>query len=265
MPLTQLTPEQVEDECQIEKRRIAFLDAKLASFSPPQRLELKQWLAKYAAESINFLTGVLIESGAIKAQDQTVKISLIILSSAGMRHHFGRVIAGVAWIDTATIGLLDHLALAPEEVVRSVMIHECLHLLYPHANQNLFGPLTIRADIVNQYPTDQHCEEEWVRRMEARICGLNHSLDYWEMAVEEFGDNWKPVYEKLIKQQAQALGKHCGQSNSMTVEQRAEIVRLVHSGQKSQTEVARLFSADPATVCRIVHHNTETTTTSKTP
>lgn len=52
---------------------------------------------------------------------------------------------------------------------------------------------------------------------------------------------------------AQANGKHCGRPSRLTDEQKAEIARLVHSGQKTQAEVARLFHADPATVCRIVH------------
>lgn len=56
---------------------------------------------------------------------------------------------------------------------------------------------------------------------------------------------------------AQANGKHCGRPSRLTDEQKAEIARLVRSGQKSQAEVARLFSADPATVCRIVHNTTE--------
>jgi len=56
---------------------------------------------------------------------------------------------------------------------------------------------------------------------------------------------------------AQANGKHCGRPGRLTAEQKTEIARLVHSGQKTQAEVARLFSADPATVCRIVHNTTE--------
>lgn len=56
---------------------------------------------------------------------------------------------------------------------------------------------------------------------------------------------------------AQAYGKHCGRPGRLTAEQKAEIARLVRSGQKTQAEVARLFHADPATVCRIVHTNTE--------
>jgi DNA invertase Pin-like site-specific DNA recombinase len=62
---------------------------------------------------------------------------------------------------------------------------------------------------------------------------------------------------------AQANGKHCGRPGKLSDEQKAEIARLVHSGQKSQAEVARLFSADPATVCRIVHSHKPTTKTTK--
>jgi hypothetical protein len=191
-----LTPEEVEEESQIEKLRIAFLDAKLASYSQIQRLELNQWLSKFAEQSIQAFTDYLNESGILNVQVYP-RVTPVILSSAEMRHHIGRVSSGVAWIDTATIGLLNHLALAPEEVVKSVACHEYLHVLYSQMNLNTAEPLAIRADIVNQYPEEQHAEEEWVRRMDHEFVGEFDYLEMWELAVEEFGVNWPQAYEKI--------------------------------------------------------------------
>ncbi len=52
---------------------------------------------------------------------------------------------------------------------------------------------------------------------------------------------------------AKSKGKHCGRPSKLSQEQKAEVHRLVTSGQKSQAECARQFNVDPATVCRIVH------------
>jgi len=62
---------------------------------------------------------------------------------------------------------------------------------------------------------------------------------------------------------ALAESERNGRPSNLSPRQRAEIRRLAMSGQKPQAEVARQFSADSATVCRIAHTNTETTTTTK--
>jgi len=97
------------------------------------------------------------------------------------------------------IGILDHFALAPKEVIQKVVIHECLHILYPLIRHKLLRQ-PIRPGIKHDYPLQQHSEEEWVRQMEERICGRIGYSEFWELAVEEGGENWESLYENLIKQ-----------------------------------------------------------------
>ncbi|MCB4821248.1 recombinase family protein [Roseicella aerolata] len=51
---------------------------------------------------------------------------------------------------------------------------------------------------------------------------------------------------------AAALGRKGGRRPKLNSEQRAMVVRLVESGQKTAAEVARLFAVDPATVSRLL-------------
>lgn len=202
MTSTPLTPAEIEEERVIADRRVAFLDAKIAALSLQQKQQLTNDLAKTAAQAVKMLSERLAQWKIQSSSDKPIRMELRILSSSEMPTMNGRTASGAAWPKAGIVGVLNHLIFAPKEVLRSVVIHECLHLVYPHLQQKLLKQPKIRMGILEDYPEANHVEEEWVRKLEARICGPNHNLDYWELAVEEFGDNWKPAYEKLRKQKS---------------------------------------------------------------
>ena len=202
MPVTTvsrlLTPDDIEEERQIEDRRIMYLDAILASLSTQQREQGYARLFAIAKHTINMLEPKLKQLKILEGIEELPPIYMIVLPSAEMRGNNGRVMAGVAWIDTGDIGLLDHLALAPDELISNIVIHECLHLVY-HLTKPV-RQLAVRVEIEAEYPADQHDEEEWVRRVETRICGAIPYLECWESAVVVYGDLWPRAYE-IMKEQ----------------------------------------------------------------
>ncbi|TAE87555.1 MAG: M48 family peptidase [Verrucomicrobia bacterium] len=197
MTPTPLTPAEIEEERKINNRRVAFLDAKIAALSVQLKQQLMKNLAKTAANGVKMLSDRLVQWKIHPPSDKTEHIAVCILPSSEMPIINGRVASGVAWPTQGAIGVINHLIFAPKEVQRSVVIHECLHLVYPHLQQKLSQQPKIRMGILEDYPEDHHVEEEWVRKLEARVCGSINKLEYWELAVEEFGDNWKPAYEKF--------------------------------------------------------------------
>lgn len=202
MTSTLLTPAEIEEEREIANRRVAFLDAKIAALSLQQKQQLANELTKTAAQAVKMLCERLAQWKIQSSSDKPIRMDFRILSPSEMPIMNGRIAAGAAWPREGIVGVLNHLVFAPKEVLRSVVIHECLHLMYPHIQQELAQQSNIRMAILEDYPEDRHVEEEWVRKLEARICGSNHNLEYWELAVEEFGDDWKPAYEKLKKQKS---------------------------------------------------------------
>jgi hypothetical protein len=202
MKYTPLTPNEIEEEREIANRRVAFLDAKFAALSPQRKQQLTNELTKTAAQAVKMLCEKLVQWKIQSSSDKPIRANLCILSSSEMPILNGRIASGAAWPGEGIVGVLNHLVFAPKEVLRSVVIHECLHLMYPHMKQVRSKQLACRMAILVDYREDRHVEEEWVRTFEARICGSNHNLEYWELAVEEFGDNWKPAYEKLKQQKS---------------------------------------------------------------
>jgi DNA invertase Pin-like site-specific DNA recombinase len=51
---------------------------------------------------------------------------------------------------------------------------------------------------------------------------------------------------------AKALGKHLGRPSKLSLEQRAEVLRSIKAGEKSQAEWARLFNVAPSAISRLV-------------
>lgn len=184
MSYTQITHEEIEEEREIAKHRVAFLDAKLAALPLQQRQQLADELAKTAAGAVKMLCDKLALWKIQLSSDKPIRMDLRILSSSEMPTRNGRTVSAAAWPEIGVVGLLNHLALAPKEVLRTVVIHECLHLMYPFMPHEFMQQPKIRSGILLDYKEEHRAEEEWVRRMEARICGLNHNLEYWELSVE---------------------------------------------------------------------------------
>ena len=202
-----LTPEEIEQERQIENRRIAFLDAKLAALTRQQRKQAMNYLTRTAKQAVGLLHARATRWKLFQLSGDLIRLKFTIFSTKhNVRGHTGRVASGAAWADKNMIGILDHFALASKEVIQKVVIHECLHILHPLIRHKL-SQQSIRPGIEHDYSLQQHSEEEWVRQMEERICGRIGYLEFWELAVEEGGDNWKFLYEHIIKQYSSCLSR----------------------------------------------------------
>jgi len=108
---------------------------------------------------------------------------------------------GRAYIEKSIITTLTLLAWAPKEIIRQVAAHEVLHIVY-HGQEarwhQLQKPL-VASQIVREYPEAVQQEEQWVRNMMEKLGYNENHLELWELAVEETGDKWKPLYYQLKK------------------------------------------------------------------
>jgi len=194
-----LTPEEIEQELQIEKRRIAFLDAKLAALTEQQREQAMNYLTRTAQQAMDLLQKRNTQWRLYQFPKAPVLIRVAVLSTKhNVLSNTGRVAPAAAWSDKMMIGILNLYAFAPKEVIQKLVIHETLHIVY-NTTPHISPPKAIRASITRDYPTDIHSEEEWVRQMEERICGATPHIELWEVAVDEGGENWKPLYKRLVK------------------------------------------------------------------
>lgn len=195
-----LTPEEIEQEYQIADRRIAFLEAKLVALTEQQRKQSMNYLFRTAQQALDLLQKRNSQWRLFQFQKFPFLIKFAVLS---LKHNVlsntGRVVPAAAWSDKMMIGILNHYAFAPKEVILKLVIHEALHIVY-NTTEHISPPKAIRECITREYPTDMHSEEEWVRQMEERICGATPHIELWEVAVEEGGENWKSLYEHIIKQ-----------------------------------------------------------------
>jgi len=197
----QLTPEQIDAELQIEDTRVKLLDSALASLSKREEIELFERLTQTVAEGMRELFRALPQWNLFPDTSMLpTRIRVYFMTSEEAKFYYGknhrRVSSGMAWSDRSTIGVIKHLALAPKEVTKSVVVHECLHILYPFAKK---AELNVRNSIQRGYPPEHHQEEEWVTRMTERLCGKDDLLLGWEVAVESRGMQWKDLYYKLKK------------------------------------------------------------------
>lgn len=88
------------------------------------------------------------------------------------------------------------LLLAPKEVIRAVVIHEILHILYPLPKTT---ELAVRDFIKISCPREEHQEEEWVRCIEGKLSGKVDLPTAWELALEEGGSDWQAIYYIIKK------------------------------------------------------------------
>lgn len=105
---------------------------------------------------------------------------------------------GRAYPETKSISLLTVVSLAPKEILRQVATHEALHIVYSLLVPSCLTESKIDFS-VSEYPIELQQEEQWVRNMMKNL-GFNESyLEFWEVAVEEAGGDWKQLYYKLKK------------------------------------------------------------------
>ena len=195
-----LTPEELQSGLEIDAERIAFLDAKLAKMNPREIRSAENRFSEAAKSAIQLLHRKLKRTNMGISPAATIKANLKLCSASEMRMHDGTVPQGSAWPEHGHIAILNHLILAPKEVIQSLVIHESLHLLYPFASDESKQSLQIRDVVKLEYPEDQHLEEEWVRRAEEKITGKFNLGEAWELAIEGGRDNWRPIYYEIKKE-----------------------------------------------------------------
>ena len=204
-PTKPLTPDEKKEETEIEERRIALFDATLAALAETEREKLFARLDNIVTEAVGELFKKLKRWEAIpEPPSGTFKIEFYLMTSDEARNLQGfcaqraQVPFGISNFERSIIMLLKHLAFAPKEVIRSVVVHEALHLLYPLAGKGK-EELAIRNAVKWEYPPEAHQEEEWVRRMVERVCGKDDFLLAWQLAVEMGGIHWRDMYYKIKK------------------------------------------------------------------
>jgi len=197
--MNELTPEELQLELEIADERIEFLDAKLAKMKPLEIQSAVNRFSEVAKSAIQLLQRKLKRNNMGISPTTTIKANLKLSSASEMRMQDGSVPQGSAWPEHGFIAILNHLILAPKEVIQSLVIHEALHLLYPFASDESKQSLQIRDAVKSEYPEYQHLEEEWVRRAEEKITGKYNLGEAWELAIEEGRDNWRPIYYKVKK------------------------------------------------------------------
>lgn len=195
-----LTPEEIAEERNIEEQRIAFLDAKLAALSPQLRQQLTAQLIKTAQQAFNVFKDKVNRWKLFTTFKNPDHITIAIHSSKELRSaHNGRMMTGCANRDECFIALVDHLIFAPKEVIQRIFIHECLHLFYEPSIHESSSSIGIRNDLELDYRKDRQVEEDWVRRMEDKICGSVPHTNLWEVSVSQGKDDWKNLYKVLKK------------------------------------------------------------------
>ena len=202
-PYNPLTPAEINEENEIEERRIAFLDAAFAALSEAEQEKLLTKMQITVNEALGKLCKKRSLAGSIvELPSGLVKMGLYFMTSDEARNYHGgrnvKIASGIADTERSIILLLKHLALAPKEVIERVAIHEALHILYARAGKEN-QELPIRNSIKWEYLPEVHQEEEWVRRMEEQVCGKDDLFMAWELAVEHGGKDWRNCYYKLKK------------------------------------------------------------------
>jgi hypothetical protein len=195
-----LTPDEIAEERNIEEQRIAFLDTKLAALSPQLRQQLTAQLIKTAQQAFNVFKDKVNRWKLFTTFKNPNHITIAIHSSKELRSaHNGRLMTGCANRDEFFIALVDHLIFAPKEVIQRIFIHECLHIFYEPSIHESSSSIGIRNDLELDYREDRQVEEEWVRRMEDKICGSVPHTNLWEVSVSQGKDDWKDLYKVLKK------------------------------------------------------------------
>lgn len=104
--------------------------------------------------------------------------------------------------ESKTITLLSVISFAPKEIIREVTIHEALHIVYKMIDHDCFSKVQAPSYIVSavtEYPMENQDEELWVRSTIKRLGFDERNLPLWELAVEQAGEDWRPLYYQLKK------------------------------------------------------------------
>jgi len=194
------TPEEIAENREIEEQRIAFLDAKIAALTPQLRHQLTTQLDKTARQAFKVFADKVMQWKLFKAPKNPIRITIGIRSSTELRSsHNGRLMSGCANRKESFIALVDHLIFAPKEVIHRIVAHESLHIFYQPLMHESSSSIKIQTDLGVDYREDRLVEEEWVRRMEARICGDVPHPTLWEYSVSQGKDDWRKLYPIMKK------------------------------------------------------------------
>lgn len=200
---TTLTPEERAHELRICDDRMSCLDGILNSLSPLEKAVAMANLLTTTKQAIVYVYRKLYKWKLLPCSELGhLPIKVCFVPSEFLRLHLSSdeiPPAAIALAERREIQIPEHFALAPKEVARSVIVHECLHIVYPQVTGINPDCLIIRDDILEKYPEDQHQEEEWVRRMEARINGRYNLLEAWDISIAISKSDWRRTYYNVKK------------------------------------------------------------------
>lgn len=194
------------EERQASEALLRFLQAKLDSLS----LEGKQVLYKQltdvvdgtllsANKKLSRMTDLVLKN---PSEGITIKWGMHSTEDAFQTLNKSGIEWGRAGGESKTITLLSVISFAPKEIIREVVVHEALHIIYrmldPSCIAGGLAPSHITS-AVSEYPADHQQEELWVRTMTKRLGFDERTLPLWEIAVEQGGEAWRPLYYQLKK------------------------------------------------------------------
>jgi len=207
-PCPQLTEAEKADERQKSEALLQFLQAKLESLSLAQKQALHDELKETVESALRDLSKKLFRRTdlVLKNPQEEFRIKWGLHSTEDAFSSLDRATIewGKSYFKSNTITLLKVISFAPKEIIREVVVHEVMHLLYPRVETGSLGqslPPAHLLSAVSEYPKDRQTEELWVREMVLRLGFDERRITFWELAVEQRGDNWRPLYYKLKKEQ----------------------------------------------------------------
>ena len=189
---------------QWELNRLTYNQRALDSLGEFDKSKARKAFDATVGDAVNALREMLAQRGIIPAVKSLDDIRVVILTTAEMKSLIpwtDAVALGSCDVATGLISLHDHLLLAPKEVIRSVMIHEALHLA--HARCFAGAPpqrLEIDEDVAGEYPPVMWEEEQWVRNMEKELNGNKYIAEMWGFAVSQGKARWRKLFYELKKQ-----------------------------------------------------------------
>ena len=191
-------------ERKISEALLQFLQSKLDSLSIQERQSLSIKVKTTADEAMRHINKKLLQRSDVILRDPkeflSIELDFYPAEEAFQSMNYSTIEWGRANRESKTIFLLLLIGLAPKEVIRTVIVHEVLHIVHGHLDPKCIvyvqAPPDIELDL-SLYPMDLRQEECWVRTMTKQL-GINEMLlPLWEMAIEQGGENWRPIYYGL--------------------------------------------------------------------
>lgn len=179
---------------------LEFFQRKLDSMSLSARKALHCQTSEVVDEALRKLTKKLRRMPDVVFKDSELELK-IRWGYHPVQYAFTSLDKGIEWgsanPESQEISLLTVIAFAPKEIIREIVTHEALHLVYRFVDPACIRTETVLSQTVLEYPEKNQQDEQWVRDMTGRMGFKEGLLALWEVAVETGGDDWRPRYYEL--------------------------------------------------------------------